>query len=114
MRSLLQALIVAAISASTPLLAQPRECPVAGTKTHWMVDYCMSTLETDDEIAASSCISAELARTFAGDCEAKVYYKKAMCQRTISLRQRPDDIDHCLADKSFMGSTVRNGGVGGG
>ena len=80
---------------------------------HWMVDYCMSTLETDDEIAASSCISAESARAFASDCEAKVYYKKTMCERTITLKQRPDDINNCLADKSFMGSTVRNGGVGG-
>lgn len=79
-----------------------------------MADYCMSVLETDDEIAASSCISAEAARVFTSDCVAKVYYKKTMCQRAISRKQRPDDINNCLADKTFMGSTVRNGGVGGG
>jgi len=73
----------------------------------------MATLETDDEIAASSCINAEAAKAFTSDCGAKVYYKKTMCQQAISLKQRPDDINNCLADKSFMGSTVRNGGVGG-
>lgn len=73
----------------------------------------MSTLETDDEIAASSCIGVEAARQFSGECVATLYYKKAMCQLAISRKQRPDDINGCLADKGFMGATVRNGGVGG-
>ena len=79
-----------------------------------MADYCMSQLETDDEIAASPCISAEAARVFMSDCAAKVYYKKTMCELAISRRQRQDDINNCVADQTFMGSTVRNGGVGGG
>jgi len=114
MRLPLQLLLVAAISAATPVLAQPRECPAAGTKIHWMADYCMSKLETDDEIAASSCISVEAARVFTSDCVAKVYYKRTLCQLAISRKQRQGDINNCLADKTFMGSTVRNGGVGGG
>lgn len=79
-----------------------------------MADYCMSQLETDDEIAASSCISVEAARVFTSDCGAKVYYKKKMCQLAISRKQRQGDINNCIADQTFMGSTVRNGGVGGG
>jgi hypothetical protein len=74
----------------------------------------MSKLETDDEIAASSCIDVELARVFMSDCEAKLYYKKTMCQLAISRNQIQDDINNCLADKEFKGSTVRKGGVGGG
>ena len=114
MRLLLQPLLATAIFAATPVSAQPHECPVAGTKIHWMADYCMSKLETDDEIAASSCINVEAAKVFASDCVAKVYYKKAMCRRAISRKQRQDKINECIADKAFMGSTVRNGGVGGG
>lgn len=113
MRLLLQPLLLAALSAATPALAQPRECAIAGEKIHWIADYCMSTLETDDEIAAGACINSEFNRVFASDCEAKVHYKKTMCQRAIALKQRPGNVDNCLADKSFMGSTVRNGGVGG-
>lgn len=114
MRLPLQSLLLAAISAATPVLAQPRECPIAGTKIHWIADYCMSKLETDDEIAASSCIGVEAAIEFTNDCVAKLYYKRTMCQSAISRKQRQDDIKSCLADKEFTGSTVRNGGVGGG
>ena len=93
-------------------MAEPRECPVAGTKIYWIADYCMAKLETDDEIAASSCIGVEAARVFRSDCLAKRYYKKAMCQAAISRKYRQGDINSCLADKEFKGSTVRNGGVG--
>ena len=102
------------MSAIMPALAQPRECPIAGSAIHWIADYCMAKLETDDEIAASSCIGLEAARVFTSDCAAKLYYKKTMCQLAISRKQRQDDIDRCLADSEFRGATVRNGGVGGG
>jgi len=81
-------------------------------KIHWIADYCMSKLETDDEIAASSCINAEAARAFNSDCVAKLHYKKRLCGLAIARKQRPNDIKNCLADKTFMGPTVRNGGVG--
>ncbi|MDP3514537.1 MAG: hypothetical protein Q8S20_17495 [Sulfuritalea sp.] len=82
-------------------------------KIHWIADYCMAQLETDDEIAASACIGDELGRAFADDCAAKLHYKRAMCERAIALRYRQDDVDGCLADREFVGATVRNGGVGG-
>jgi len=105
--------LLIAISAAAPASAQRRECPVEGTKTHWIVDYCMSKLETDDEIPASACIGEELKRAFKNDCAAKLYYKRAMCQQSISIRQRERSVGACVADKGFMGYTVRNKGVGG-
>lgn len=105
--------LLTALSGATSLAAQPSDCPVAGQKIHWIADYCMSLLETDDEIPASPCIGEELARVFSGECAAKLYYKKTMCQRSIHLQQRRDDVGSCIADKRFMGATVRNGGVGG-
>ena len=105
--------LLTAISAATPASAQRRECPVEGMKIHWIADYCMSILETDDEIPASACIGEELKRTFKNDCAAKLYYKRAMCQKSISTKQREGSIGGCVADKRFMGYTVRNKGVGG-
>jgi hypothetical protein len=112
MRLLLRFVLLAALAAATPVLAQARECSAAGEKIHWMADYCMSKLETDDEIAASSCIEAELKRAFKSNCAAKIHYKSALCRLAITRKQRPD-MKSCIADKAFMGSTVRNGGVGG-
>lgn len=106
--------LLIAISAATPASAQRRECPVEGIKIHWIADYCMSNLETDDEIAASDCIGDELKRAFKNDCAAKLYYKRAMCQKAVSTKQREGSIGSCIADKDFRGYTVRNKGVGGG
>ena len=102
------------MAAAPPALAQARDCPVAGLTIHWIADYCMSTLETDDEIPASSCINTEAGRSFANDCMAKLHYKQALCQLAISRRLRQDDVDNCVSDQEFAGPTVRNRGVGGG
>jgi hypothetical protein len=82
-------------------------------KTHWIADYCMSRLETDDEIAAGPCISKELARKFRSQCAAKLHYKKALCGLAFSRKQLKTDAARCVRDKDFVGRTVRNGGVGG-
>jgi hypothetical protein len=84
-----------------------------GEKIHWIADYCMASLETDDEIAASECISRHLKRKFAGDCAAKKHFKSRMCQLARQRGQRHDSVAACVADTRFVGSTVRNGGVGG-
>lgn len=106
--------LLTALSAATSVVAEPSECRIPGTKIHWVADYCMSKLETDDEIAASSCIGEEVKRAFMTDCAAKLHYKRMMCALAISRNQRQDDIDSCLADNDFVGATVRKGGVGGG
>jgi hypothetical protein len=93
--------------------AEPAGCRIAGDKVHWVADYCMARLETDDEIAAGACIDAELGKAFSSDCAAKVHYKTALCEAALSRSDRKDGIEACLADPAFAGSTVRNGGVGG-
>ena len=107
------ALLFVLLLLATPVLAQSRECPAAGLKIHWIADYCMSKLETDDEIAASGCINAGVAKAFKSDCAAKLHYKTALCRLAIARKQGANDMKSCLGDKTFMGPTVRNGGVGG-
>ncbi len=93
--------------------AAPAPCPVEGEPVHWIVDYCMATLETDDEIPASDCISEELTRTFPNECAVKRHYKRALCELALSRGTTAVDLQGCLDDKNFMGYTVRNRGVGG-
>lgn len=80
---------------------------------HWIADYCMSKLETDDEIAASSCINGESLTAFPDKCTAKRYYKRALCELSIARNSRSGSVEDCVQDKSFAGSTVKNKGVGG-
>lgn len=106
---MIRALVAAALAAPLAAFA----CDIPGTKIHWIADYCMAQLETDDEIPASACIAKELALAFPGDCAAKRHYKKAMCQLSVSRGTTKDSVERCAADPGFVGRTVRNGGVGG-
>jgi len=106
-------LLLAELSAASPSAAGPSECPVAGEKIHWIADYCMALLETDDEVPASPCIAEELGKASTSDCATKLHYKRALCERSIRLGQRADAVDSCLVDPDFVGATVRKGGVGG-
>jgi hypothetical protein len=95
-------------------LAQPAsECPIPGEALHWVVDYCMATLETDDEIPASDCIAAHPVGAFASACAAKLHFKRELCRLLRSPDASPETIERCVVDPSVMGYTVRNGGVGG-
>ncbi len=89
------------------------QCPIPGEKIHWIADFCMAKLETDDEIAAGDCIGAELERAPRDACAAKRKYKRALCELSIKNGHLKPDVRACLADPAFAGSTVRNGGVGG-
>jgi len=92
--------------------AETDSCPVQGEAIQWIADYCMFKLETDDEIAVSDCIADEIKTSFKSDCVAKAHYKRVLCELTIRAEATQGPIERCLADGSFMGSTVRNGGVG--
>lgn len=92
--------------------AETDSCPVQGEAIRWIADYCMFKLETDDEIAVSDCIADEIKTSFKSDCVAKAYYKRALCELTIRAEITQGPIARCVADGSFMSSTVRNGGVG--
>ncbi len=104
--------VVGAVSSAPCAAAAPPDCAVKGTRMHWIADYCMANLQTDDEIAAGDCINAEASRKFAGECRAKTHYKKSLCT-LVASRKHVTGIDRCMADKDFMGSTVRQKGVGG-
>ena len=98
---------------ATEVVGQTAACPVQGDKIHWIADWCMSTLETDDEIAAGDCINEELKKRFGSDCAAKQHYKRRMCELAAKRDRLRGGVSSCMADRTFMGSTVRNGGVGG-
>ncbi|MBE0597476.1 MAG: hypothetical protein IH614_09420 [Desulfuromonadales bacterium] len=98
---------------AAPASAQgPSSCPVEGERIHWIADVCMSQLETDDEIAAMECIIEELERPFPDDCAARAHYKRTLCQQSLANGSVVGAVERCFQDKEFMGSTVRNGGVG--
>jgi hypothetical protein len=105
--------LILAFIAAAPVVAQPGECRIPGEKIHWLADFCMAALETDDEIPASACIEEELKKSFTDDCAAKLHYKSAMCDQAISRQQRKGGVSQCVRDAGFVGATVRNGGVGG-
>jgi hypothetical protein len=87
-------------------------CSIAGDKIHWIADFCMSEIGTDDEIAAMDCISQELRRPFPDDCAAKRHYKRKMCEGAVSRQTVAGTLESCLEDEDFMGYTVRNKGIG--
>ena len=88
------------------------ECAVEGDAIHWLADFCMASIGTDDEIAASDCIDRERRLVFDGECAAKLHYKRAMCELAVKHDARAAPVAACFADRSFMGRTVRNRGVG--
>lgn len=88
-------------------------CPAPGEPLHWIADYCMLTLETDDEIAASACMEREGRRRFRSDCAASTFFKRRMCEVTIRSGTRAGTVGQCVRDPAFQGRTVRLRGVGG-
>ena len=103
---------VVAIALLAVLPAAAQGCRVAGDKMHWIADFCMAQLETDDEIPASACIGRESKKRFANDCAAKIFYKRQMCRLAVERKTRKGSVQGCEADAAFIGRTVRNRGVG--
>jgi hypothetical protein len=106
------AVLAWALLASPAAVAAGR-CPAPGEPLHWLVDYCMLTLETDDEIAASSCIEQEGRRRSRGACASNTHFKKRMCEVMVRSGTRSGTVEQCVRDPSFKGRTVERGGVGG-
>ncbi len=90
-----------------------RDCAIEGEVMHWIADYCMLSLQTDDEIAASDCINKALDRSFDNECLAKRHFKGAMCEMLVVNGTRTGSTRQCVDDSTFQGKTVRNKGVGG-
>jgi hypothetical protein len=88
-------------------------CALQGEPIHWIADYCMASIGTDDEIAASDCIAEQSERRFENECAARVHFKRAWCEQLVASGARTGSVDECVVDAGFAGRTVVNGGVGG-
>ncbi len=96
------------------LAADPQsDCPIRGEVVHWIADFCMAKIGTDDEIPASDCIAEQIPLASNNACHAKEHYKRALCALAISNGSVHGPIEQCVNDPGFRGSTVRKGGVGG-
>ena len=80
---------------------------------HWVADYCMLKMETDDEIAVSACIEEERKARFPSPCVSNTHFKKRMCAQMIRNGTKSGTLDQCVNDPIFKGRTVEAGGVGG-
>lgn len=107
------AVLALALLACTGGAVAAGPCTAPGEPIHWIADYCMLTLETDDEIAASACMEREGRRRFRSDCAASTFFKRRMCEVTIRSGTRAGTVGQCVRDPAFQGRTVRLGGVGG-
>ena len=105
--------LFAAIALAPVAAAAPAACPIDGDSAHWIADWCMATLSTDDEIVAGDCIATELRATHGDECATRRHYKHGLCALAIERGLRRGSIEACVGDASFRGSVVRGGGVGG-
>jgi len=91
---------------------EPATCPIPGHPIQWIADYCMYVEQTDDLIAASSCIEREQAPDAPRDaCATKRYYKTALCKLHIADGHRSGTVAACVNDKGFSGKIVRDDGA---
>jgi len=90
--------------------ASDDSCAIPGEPVHWVIDYCMFTAETDDFLnpAVQECFRKQETKGM-GACEIKTKYKQAMCKMKSS--QPGGSWESCMADDTYAGPTVRNGGV---
>ncbi len=98
---------------SLPVQAAQPACTIPGETVHWIADYCMASIGTDDEIAASGCIHRQLERKFENACQAKACFKRSLCRLLHEHGTIQGSIEQCVNDPAVQGRTVRQGGVGG-
>jgi hypothetical protein len=106
--------LAALLALASPLaLAQAAPpCAIPGEPIQWVADWCMATLQTDDEIPASACIAQHPVSQFDSACAAKTHFKRELC-RVLRGPQAAAPVEECVLDPAVMGATVRRGGVGG-
>ena len=90
-----------------------KPCLAVGEPVHWVADYCMLKMETDDEIAVSDCIEEERKARFPNACASITHFKQRMCAQMIRNGTKSGTLDQCVKDPTFKGRTVEAGGVGG-
>jgi hypothetical protein len=105
---------IAALAVAWPAQSTgAQKCAAEGEPIHWIADYCMLKMETDDEIAASGCIDEEATKLFPSTCASNLHFKRAICEAMIRNGTKTGTVDQCLEDPAFKGSVVEGGGVGG-
>ncbi len=72
----------------------------------------MMKVQTDDIIAADSCMNEGLIAGQGGDCERKTLLKQKMCEMAVEAGSEKGSVGQCAQNPDLMGNTVRNGGVG--
>jgi len=111
MKTTVAGLTVAALAWSAQVGAESR-CAAVGQPVHWVVDYCMLKMQTDDEIAVSGCIEKERKKSFRSSCARKLHFKKGMCEAMIRYGTKTGTVTQCMKDPTFKGRVVEAGGVG--
>jgi hypothetical protein len=103
------ALALLAIAPHVACGAEPK-CDIPGLTKHWIADYCMYRAETDDfespEVA--KCFAQESSKS-ADTCVNRKKYKEKICE--LMKSEFGNSKSKCVADKSFAGPTVKNGGL---
>ena len=105
--------VVIALAAWASSAGAEKPCLAVGEPIHWVADYCMLKMETDDEIAVSDCIQGERKARFPNACASNTHFKQRMCAQMIRNGTKAGTIDQCVKDPTFKGRTVEAGGVGG-
>ncbi len=95
---------------AVPVFAE--DCEVKGLKIDWLRDYCMLTFDTEDVLEIKACIEDDAKNEYEDDCAAKIKYKRKMCKVAIEEEEIKMGAQECLNDDSFMGPTVKSGGIG--
>lgn len=108
----MRAVLTLALLTAAGLANSATPCLAPGEPVQWRTDYCMLEMGTDDEIAVSGCIEKEGKRRFPNSCASNTHFKKRMCELMIQNGTRAGTLDSCMKDRTFQGTTVRNGGVG--
>lgn len=103
---------VLALASTAAPAASPPGCSAEGEPVQWIADYCMLQMETDDEIAVSGCIEAQLKKPFADGCASNLHFKRGICETLVRNGTRAGSVDQCVNDPSFKGRVVEAGGVG--
>ena len=104
--------LLCALPALSKAGVEASECDIHGESIHWMVDYCMARIGTDDEIAASPCIQEQTQILFRSECGARAHFKRALCALSVGRGGYRGLVTECVDDQEFRGITVRDGGVG--
>lgn len=85
-------------------------CAIQGDTMHWIADYCMYRIGTDDFANAEvgKCFRAET-REHPDSCANRSRYKRRICE--MMKAYFGGSVEKCMADETFSGPAVRNGGV---